>query len=329
MSFGLRVLLILGLLVAVPHAAAAAQAEPRVAVATGVEPAEVTVGDRFRVVIRVDAPAGVGVEFPEYAIASDTLEPVSPVVVLAGDADDPHIAYYDLVAWHPGELTNPVVPVWLQLEDGSERVMRVALPMPVVRSVLPAAPAEVEPRGAKPILDHQTGGPWWLLLVALLVALVAAAAFLWTRRRRRVVPLPRPDPRAVAHAELEAMRLRGLVEQQQWKAWYAALSGVVRMYLEALVPRWGRDLTTEELIQALLRDGADGEVVARVENVLRQADLVKFARAESEARRAELAWREANSLVDEIDVPQPGSGSPGARRDRPVTFAGSGHGGSR
>jgi hypothetical protein len=284
----------------------AAQA-PSVQVSSGVEPTEVTVGDPFRSVIRVEAPADIVVEFPEQLGVTEAYQSLGPVTILPGDPGDPYVAVYPMTAWQPGTLAAPVVPVYLRAADGSEHVLRVTLPMPNVRSVLPADTAGIEPRGARGVLEAERRfSVWWLLAIALLLLLAAGAAW-WWRSRNRVPPaaLAAASPREQALAELDEVRALGLLESGEWKPFYSRLSGTLRRYLAALSPRWGEDLTTEELTGSLAGNGVPFEAQARLESVLRQADRVKFARARPTPEEAERDWAEVRALVQELE--------PGAR----------------
>jgi hypothetical protein len=288
------------LALAVTASPATAQAPLPVQVSSGVEPVEVTVGDPFRSVIRVDAPAGVVVEFPEHLGATEAYQSLGPVEVLPGDEGDPHIAVYPLVAWQTGDLVQPVVPVFLRLADGTEQILRVTLPMPTVNSVLPADTAGVQPRAAKPIIDEARAFPWWLV-IALLLALVLLALIVWLRRRQpTAIQAPPRSPRAQVIAELEELRAAGLIERRQWRPYFSRLSDALRRYLESLSPRWTSSLTTGELLEAMHREGMPLDRALQLEELLRQADLVKFARAESHVHDAEAAWVEARRLVDAL-----------------------------
>jgi hypothetical protein len=295
-----------------PAAEGTIPAAPRVAVASGVDPAEVTVGDPFRSVIRIEAPADVTVEFPEQLGSTDAWESLGPVTLLPGEPGDPHVAVYPLVAWQTGDLPGAVVPVYLRTADGAEHVVRIALPLPAVRPVLPADTAGVEPRGAKPVLSADTGWPWWWLLLgaALLVVLLAVAARRWMAGRA-TIDAPRADlsPRERALAELERARRLGAAEAGDWKPFFSRVSGALRDYLASVSPRWGADLTTAELLRAAAADGLPFEQHAHLAAVLRQADLVKFARVRSTAEEAEEMWGEAHRLVSEIEPAERGVGA--------------------
>jgi hypothetical protein len=292
---------------------APAAAPGQVRAAAGVSPDTVTVGDRFRVVVRLSTPPGTRVDFP------GRLDPTAEVNVLGAPRVRPapggreHTAEYRMVAWRTGELRLPALSARVTPPGGSAGTVRVPLPAPIVRSVLPADTAGVTPRGPKDVLDAPRP-PWLLaaLLVALALLLAALARRLLRRRRGPRAPLPVsvPDARAHALAELERARRLGLVERGAWKELYARTSGALRGFLAALSPEWGEDLTTGELVRRM--GGEDAGEVERLEGLLREADLVKFARVVPGREEAERHWAGARAWVEQF---QPG----GAAAAEPVT----------
>jgi hypothetical protein len=278
------------------QAPARAQA-PRAAAV--VSPDTVTVGDRFRVGVRVSVPPGWRVEWVEHLPPAADVDALGAPRTRTGPGGTEHAAEYPGVAWRPGALRLPPLPVRVRRPGGTTSTLHVPLPAPFVRSVLPEDTTGVVPRGAKDVLDAPPR-PWllWaalaagaLLLLALLRALVRRL-----RRPRPPAPVSVPDARAWALAELERARRAGLVERGEWKELYARTSGAVRGFVAALSPEWGTELTTEELLRRAR--GEDPEEVARLAALLREADLVKFARAAPGRAEAERHWAAARAWVE-------------------------------
>jgi hypothetical protein len=276
-------------------------------VASAVDPDTVTVGDPFEVLVEVRVPAGIQVRFPNLADSHAAFQPLGPARVHADRNGEAIVftAAYPLVAWQTGGLPTPILPVRLVLPGGREQVLRVAMPLPEVASVLPPDSEAVEPRGAKGILAAEPRFPWWLLIVAALVVLVGAL-WIW-RRRRPHAPEPLTvalSPREQALATLERARELQPARSGEWKPFFSMVSDALRGYLAALSPGWDTDLTTEELLRALRRqaDPADFERIART---LRLADLVKFARYRPTQPEAEEAWQQAVRVVQQLEAPAP------------------------
>jgi uncharacterized iron-regulated membrane protein len=246
-------------------------------------PEAITVGDVFHAAIRIELPAGARLAAPDSLVLPPDLEPAGRREVRVDSAGGTRRAtvLYPLTAWRPGDYA--IAPATLRLyhADGAEVELAAALPGFVVRSVLPADTADIEPQPARDVLGASR--LWWpLLLLVLLLALVAAALLAWWRRRARagpaaVVEVPAVPPREAALARLDALRDAGLLERGELKPFYAELTETLRRYAAAVEPRWGVDLTSSELAARLRAAGfADGVDLLRI---LGTADMVKFARA--------------------------------------------------
>lgn len=85
--------------------------------------------------------------------------------------------------------------------------------------------------------------------------------------------MPLIMPRERALEEIERIRKLGLIEQKEYKRYYTLVAEVLRRYMQTVEPSWSTHLTTEEL-QARASTEAKPAMA-----VLRQADLVKFARS--------------------------------------------------
>lgn len=241
-------------------------------------PSVVTVGDPFRVVVRVSGAARVAAELA--APDTNAVQANGAVTVEPPEARHPdHLVVVPLVAWRTGTL--PAVEARLRLEgpDGVPRTMSFRLPLPRVASVLPRDTAGVEPKGPKDVLDEpvrRAVPDWWpYVLGALgLLALLAWLARRLLARRREGPPL---DPHATALAALALAR--SSADREEARATYGRLSGALRALLAARDPAWGRDRTTAEVVSALIAGGADREAVAELALLLARADVVKFAGA--------------------------------------------------
>ena len=284
-------------------ASGAAAQEVRVAVT----PDTVTVGDVFHAAIRVEVPPGFRLERP------DSL-PISGDVENAGrrfDSSEPiegggeriTIAY-PLTAWKPGQVELPTVALRLIGPGEEMRTLDVRLPTAVVRSVLPPDTTGIEPRPLKDVLGANR--VLWPILLALALALLAvAAAIYWIRGRRPAaepVLAPGLPPRERALAALDRARELGLLEAGEVKAFYTLVTDAVREFIEAIEPRWSRDLTTSELLAVLageVEEGARG----RLGELLQAADLVKFARRRPDSAVAIEEWQAARDWVASFQRP--------------------------
>jgi hypothetical protein len=297
-------LLVLALLLRqeTPHATPQQSPPPASGVQIGVRatPDTVTVGESFRLVVRVRAPRGAEIGFPVGPDSGLDVEAVDPRVVQRSPdttAVD-ETALYRLVAWDTGTQVAHLGTVVVTVA-GTDRQITIAGDRVYVRSVLPADTARQKPKPARDIVP--AGRPWWIwLLVALAaLALLGLLFWWWRRRRRRSVAPANVDAYDEARREFARIEAMALLDAGERGRYVALNVDTVRDYLAARVPAADRSLTSHELLHAL-RDTA---VVPRerLAPVLEESDLVKFARRPiTNARAAELA-QEARAVVEQTE----------------------------
>jgi hypothetical protein len=258
-----------------PDTAAAA---PTLAASAGVAPDTVTVGDHFRVLLRVQAPAGATVAFPDFSL----VEPVEAIdsVRVRRDSLGAWIATYRLVAWTTSDSLVAAMPIRVRSPDAAVQDLRVRVKLPFVRSVLPADTSLHVPKPAKAVIPIVVTGPTprgWLVPAILLATVLAGIVWLVIRRRTPLTAGP-VDARAAALKRLAEIEQERLLERGEVHAYHVRTSRVLREYLLA-VAGLGEDLTTTEVLWSMPRDGSGPAVVDELERLLREADRVKFSGA--------------------------------------------------
>ncbi|HEU4885302.1 MAG TPA: DUF4381 family protein [Longimicrobium sp.] len=269
-------------------------------------PDTVTVGDRFRAAVFVRAPAEARVELIVPAATDGSYQTVDSVRVYPPDSAGLQRAVATMVLWVTEPAASARAETRVTLADGAVRTVPIQLPLPFVRSVLPADSAQ--PRPPKGIIPNRQR-PWpWAWIVAGAVAVLALLAVWWMRRRRPRVAAP-VDPRKRALAELDLLRAAGVIQSDGVEAFSAEVGRILREFAAAVDPRLGTDLTTEELIDLLRRTGVREEDVGSVAGALAHADLAKFARTRPSPERALEDWEAARRWVQafratDADVPE-------------------------
>lgn len=294
-------------LLAIAPGAVAAQATPaapatRIQYGVTQSADTVTVGDPFRIVLRVRAPLGSVIEFPA---GPDTtgpvqlLDPPRPVAADDRTAVDQSMTFR-VAAWDVGTLPVALGELVVRSPAGSQRVT-VPTESVHVRSVLPADSAQRVPRPVRPVFEAPRLPSWLWAVLAALALLVALGLWWWWRRRRRrppVVVAPE-DAFARARAEFERVERLGLVEVGERGRHVALMIEVLRDYLHARHPDARLSHTSTELLLALRgRESIPGE---RLGAVLAEGDLVKFARRAVSAERARQLGAESRAIVDTVE----------------------------
>jgi hypothetical protein len=272
------------------------------------EPAKVGLGDsvtvRFRLVtndrdlLTDTTPRPVADLPPGVRILS--------VEQLRRGADRAFIGTVRLAFYRTGKREIPVFGLpWVQIVTGH-------------RGVVTHEPVEIEvastiPAGNPPLRDIREPdsppgfGALWALLGA---GMAAGIAWLVTRRSRRrrapepatlvapPAPPPPPDPYTAALGRLET------IDAERWSArgdvdrHYELVADVLRDYLEAAHDIPARERTTTELLWSLPPRLAEGGLRRRMQEVLGDADLVKFAKLRPSPGEAERYGGHARDLLD-------------------------------
>ena len=275
-------------------------APPRVQMGVVVQPETVTVGDPFRVTIRVRAPAGATIDFPAGPDSAADVEALDTRQVrpsaVTGAVEQ--TAVYRLVAWNVGPVPLALPDVRVRLPGGEQRASLADLTVEV-RSVLPADSALRVPKPQRPPLVAPV--PWWVwaLLAAALLALLWLLVWLWRRRRGRPAPALVVDPYETAQHEFARVEALGLVDAGERGRYAALIVDVVRDYLAARVGGAPLSLTSRELLVAI-RDRRSVPA-GRLAPLLAEVDEVKFARRAVTLDRAREIGREARAIVADTE----------------------------
>ena len=141
------------------------------------------------------------------------------------------------------------------------------------------------------------------LAVALLLAGVIYLLVRYLHKRgKRISDLFKPAPPVPAHIvaieALEKLRNEKLWQNNKHKEYYSGLSDILRTYLAGRFEVGAMEMTTDEIADALREVDIEHKSKMDLLSVLRDADLVKFAKATPEANDNELAYDRAFYFVE-------------------------------
>jgi hypothetical protein len=268
----------------------------------------VKIGEPFTYTVAVSGiGAGARIIFPELPDTGDVTA-LAPPQVPADQPAGSRTARYRLAAWRSGELGLPAAQL-VVIRDGAE--LTIPLPDVSVRvtSVVPAG-ADPDTLSWQPPADV-VGANWSLgekLIGAGLALAILLFALAYVRRRIVSHPVPPPPAKTPAERALGAFQLlatSGLLEAGELKAFYSALSHVLRQFLAESDDNWSLDRTTGEIVRAVGRDGVAEEAKNELEILLVEADIVKFARRRPSRIRASRALEAARDWVASYERSEP------------------------
>jgi hypothetical protein len=152
----------------------------------------------------------------------------------------------------------------------------------------------------KPLKEPWAAPADYLLIIIVAALAVLAAAvlyFFWRRRKKRVVvkePVPDLPPDFIALRELRRIENLKLIEAGEFKKYYTLITDAIRGYIEKRFRIDALDRTTNEILFDLERRRKH---IQKLELLLQEADLVKFAKYTPAAANAAEAMISARDIV--------------------------------
>jgi hypothetical protein len=143
----------------------------------------------------------------------------------------------------------------------------------------------------------------WLIIAAI-VLLVLVIMLIIYLKKRKARPKPPPPPPPVEPLHVQALRMLSTLEQKQlWqngqvKQYYIELTDILRSYIEARFNTATLELTTDELLDNIKDHSELQHHVPMLSALLRDADLVKFAKAQPAAPQHTRAMEQSVQFVN-------------------------------
>ena len=271
------------------------------------EPAQIAVGDRARLVIEVEHDRGASVAWP-------APENLGPFEVLERRVGEPRVegdravssAELVLTAFELGELEVPAVALEVIDADGNVTTVGTEPSLVTVASVGLDESGDI--RAIKGPLDIPLSVLALLPWLAGTALLVGMGYWLW-RRSRGGVPddslapaaPPRP-PHEIAYEAFRILEADGLPDRGEIKTFHIRASDIVRTYVEGRFGVDALEMTTGEVLDGLRGQDVDEECLLDFRRLLDRCDLVKFAKDRPALERCREVIPLARSLVDRTRV---------------------------
>lgn len=160
--------------------------------------------------------------------------------------------------------------------------------------------ATVENKVIDYVPDWVVSWGWWILLSIVLIGVAVFIYFKWLRHGRiPLMPAKKPiPPYELAMSELSRLREMQLWQKGSEKEYYTRLTDILRQYIHGRFGINAREMTTSQLMNALRHSEEPVEGMNLMDEILRQADFVKFAKARPLADDNEQAYTQATRFVE-------------------------------
>lgn len=277
-----------------------AQNQPKVSIE--IDTTKIRIGERINYQIIVEN-ADKGVVFPKLQL--DSLGKVE--VVESFDIDtlkDKLIKKYALTSFDSGQYVIPRqrIKIWTQeyLTDSVLVDVATVAVDTTKQQMYTIKAIQNEPY----TFDDFKNYLWWLLGALLLIGIILYFVF---RKKETKEELEARIP----PYELALMRLGELDEKQLWqknkiKQYYVELTDIIRNYIERELNIPALESTTNELMETIGDFNTSSqlnipkETIDKLNKLLQEADLVKFAKFKPLANEIELHRNDASFIIDEL-----------------------------
>ncbi|RZJ35155.1 MAG: hypothetical protein EOO51_06795 [Flavobacterium sp.] len=270
------------LLLAVLPLAGMAQQNP---VATSVDTLKNKIGAQFNLTLKVTADTSALVTFP----SGKTIGPMEvirnyKIDTLKKGSQYELVKKYGITQFDSGKYLIPPLKVVI----GGKQFLTDSLHLEVSNVKVDTLKQKLyDIKGI--IGSGSTNSDWWkYFLIALFIAIVGVLVyrFVKNRQQKKEAAQPFKSPIEKAATLLQQLEKKELWQKGEVKNYYSELTDIARNYIEEAIQIPAMESTTSELLLAL-RSAAvkknmslSPETVENLEKVLRQADLVKFAKSQ-------------------------------------------------
>lgn len=301
------------LAIALLLAGAAVRAQNAPTVTARIEPDSIMIGDRFDLTVEVDKDLVQVVQFPEFENKEGSpLELVKDHPIDTLERDGRHLRLrkrYTLAAFEEGNLGLGRAQV-LYLDKNITDTLYTAdtLRLQVGTFQIDSTSHTIYDIKAQRTLPFRYGEIsgyvlWSLLGLIVLGGAIYAGRRLMARYARKVRDIFRPAPPLPPHIAaiqaLETLHNQKLWQSGRHKQYYSGLTDILRTYLAGRYGFGAMEMTSDEILAAVRRYDLPQKCVMDLQAILRDADLAKFAKAQSEGTTNEDNYLNAYYFVEE------------------------------
>ncbi|MGZ9677100.1 hypothetical protein [Flavobacterium sp. GNP001] len=252
-------------------------------VVTSLDTIKNKIGAEFKLSIKTTVDTSAKVVFPNFRNIG-ALEVIQsyPIDTIRMDSKYELIKKYGLTQFDSGRYVIPRVKIFINskpfltdsllVEVANVQVDTLKQKMFDIKDIAPA---------------EDSIGDWWKYLLGfLLLAGIGAGVYWFVKRRQRnkITEEVYKTPIEKATNLLDTLEKKELWQKGEVKAYYSELTDIARNYIEEAIEIPAMESTTSELIQGLKAASLkkkmklSKDIIENLERVLKQADLVKFAK---------------------------------------------------
>jgi len=254
-------------------------------VTTQIDSTQIKIGSEFLLTVKVKGPANTSVSFPELKNVGQ-LEVLDnyPTDTLLNDAQIEFIKKYALTQFDSGTYKVPSFPILVndkQILTDSALIAVNSIQVDTLKQKL------FDIKTVSTV--NETSNAWlYFFLFLTFCALAALGYYFWKKRKpkeKAIEELVFATPIEKATALLNHLESKDLLVKGEIKEYYSELTDITKSYIEETIQIPAKESTTAELIEGLKiaskqkKLSVKPETFKVLENILKNADLVKFAKS--------------------------------------------------
>lgn len=283
-------------------------------VQTSVDSTRVKIGSQITVTYQTVVDTLSKVDFPE-GLSMGALEVLESYVVDTLKKENKYYLTkkYGITQWDTGSYLIPSLPVFINEKmfmTDSVRVEILKVEVDTLKQPLHDIKGLIEPK------TSQTD--WWKIIAIIILILGSAGAlYYFYKNRKKTIPEEEEEinyatPIEKAMTKLEKLKVNRLDDQEEIKNYYSMLTDIARDYIEETIQIPAKESTTNELLSTFKRAivkkkiVVSNETLTHLESVLKQADLVKFAKSKPLDFEISEDTQKISAVIKNIDdsIPQ-------------------------
>ncbi|MES2486275.1 MAG: hypothetical protein V4581_10070 [Bacteroidota bacterium] len=256
-------------------------------VKTSIDSTKIKIGSQANLIIKADVKAKDKVNFPAGKNFGqlEVLESY-PVDTVKDGARIQLIKKYGLTQFDSGRYVIPRLPVVIN----NKTIQTDSLYLEVANIKVDTLKQKLYDIKTVTAGEGEGFNPMWLLIGFLIYCAVGIAIWwLFFRKKgaakEKAAPAIQITPIEKATAQLKNLEKKDLLQRGEVKEYYSEMSNIARTYIEEAIHIPAMESTTGELIEAMQRAvqrrrmSLKPDTFAQLEQILRNADLVKFAKS--------------------------------------------------
>ena len=281
-----------------------------------VEPDSIGIGDRFLLSIEVEKDLMQDVYFPDYKNGVEYYELIEdrPIDTLSKEGRKLKLRKsYLMAAFQEG--IHRVVPEVMYADKNIIDTLQGADTLKLLVTTFQIdstshAIFDIKPQRTLKFKVGEISGyiTWSIIIIIILVALYLVAKRILAHYGKSFgdifKPAPPLPPHEIALRDLKHLHSERLWQEGKHKLYYSGLTDILRAYLAGQFGVGALEMTSDEIIEAVRSVDLPQKQAMDLTELLRDADLVKFAKAMPEAEENERAYSKAWEFVQQT-MPQP------------------------